>query len=155
MKKEQETQKTTEERLTERNSQRDSHYEKEFACKHDYTCELNEIWSSRRKTSFRSWISEKELSEYLARLEIIGMRLTRNDLSDHAIVATGLNCQKIVLTDFFRANELYCWPDSTSHSHEAVTNPSASAHIDDVRERPFSSSIYYYEWQSFPELKSQ
>lgn len=38
-----------------------------------------------------------ELSEYLARLEITGMRLTRNDLSGQAIVATRLDCQEIVL----------------------------------------------------------
>ena len=38
-----------------------------------------------------------ELSEYLAGLEITGMRLTWNDLSGQAIVATGLDCQEIVL----------------------------------------------------------
>ena len=38
-----------------------------------------------------------ELSEYLAELEITGMRLTRNDLSGRAIVATGLDCQETVL----------------------------------------------------------
>ena len=38
-----------------------------------------------------------ELSEYLARLKITKMRLTRNDLSGRAIVATSLDCQEIVL----------------------------------------------------------
>lgn len=38
-----------------------------------------------------------ELSEYLARLEITGMRLIRNDLPGQAIIATGPDCQEIVL----------------------------------------------------------
>ncbi len=38
-----------------------------------------------------------ELSEYLARLEITRMRLTRNDVSGQAIVATGMDCREIVL----------------------------------------------------------
>lgn len=39
----------------------------------------------------------KELSEYLAQLEIIGMRLTWNDLSGHAIVVTSSVCRETVL----------------------------------------------------------
>lgn len=38
-----------------------------------------------------------ELSEYLARLEITRMRVTRNDLSGPAIIATDQDCQEIVL----------------------------------------------------------
>ena len=37
-----------------------------------------------------------ELSEYLTELEITGMRLTRNDLSGRAIIATGLDYQEII-----------------------------------------------------------
>ena len=38
-----------------------------------------------------------ELSEYLAELEITGMRLAQNDLPGRAIIATGLDRQEIVL----------------------------------------------------------
>lgn len=38
-----------------------------------------------------------ELSEYLARLKITRLRLTRNDVSGIAVVATGMDCQEIVL----------------------------------------------------------
>ena len=56
-----------------------------------------------------------ELSEYLARLEITGVRLTRNDLSGHAIVATGLDCREIVLASLIPSELMSSIADLAVH----------------------------------------
>jgi hypothetical protein len=45
----------------------------------------------------RTSILIEESSDHLTRLEIIEMRITRNDLSDQVIVVTDLDCRKIVI----------------------------------------------------------
>jgi len=57
----------------------------------------------------------KELSEYLARLEITGMRLTWNDLSGHAIVATGSDCRETVLASLNLSESINSIADLTAH----------------------------------------
>jgi len=57
----------------------------------------------------------RELSEYLAQLEIIGMRLTRNDLSGLAIVATGLDCREIVLASLTPSELMSSIADLAAH----------------------------------------
>lgn len=56
-----------------------------------------------------------ELSEYLARLEITGMRLTRNDISGQAIVATGLDCREIVLASLTPSELMSSIADLAAH----------------------------------------
>ena len=46
----------------------------------------------------------EELNQYLARLEITGMRLTRNDLSGQDIVAIGMDRREIVLASLAPSN---------------------------------------------------
>lgn len=57
----------------------------------------------------------KELSEYLARLEITGMRLTWNDLSGHAIVATGSDCRETVLATLNLSESMNSIADLAAH----------------------------------------
>jgi len=57
----------------------------------------------------------KELSEYLARLEITGMRLTWNDLSGHAIVATGSDCRETVLASLNPSESMNSIADLAAH----------------------------------------
>lgn len=57
----------------------------------------------------------EELSEYLARLEIIEMRLTRNDLSGHIIVAIDLDCQEIVLASLTSFESMSSIIDLATH----------------------------------------
>ncbi|KAL9029909.1 MAG: hypothetical protein Q9196_001912 [Gyalolechia fulgens] len=56
-----------------------------------------------------------ELSEYLARLGITGMRLTRNDPSGQAIIATDLDSQEIVLARLAPAVLMNSMADLTAH----------------------------------------
>ena len=56
-----------------------------------------------------------ELSKYLARLEITGIRLTRNDLSGQAIVATGLGCREIVLASLTPSELMSSIADLAAH----------------------------------------
>ncbi|KAL8935150.1 MAG: hypothetical protein Q9211_004856 [Gyalolechia sp. 1 TL-2023] len=56
-----------------------------------------------------------ELSEYLARLGITGMRLTRNDPSGQAIIATDLDSQEIVLARLAPAVLINSMADLTAH----------------------------------------
>ena len=56
-----------------------------------------------------------ELSKYLARLEITGMRLTRNDLSGQAIVATGLDSRGIVLASLTPSELMSSIADLAAH----------------------------------------
>ncbi|KAI9764751.1 MAG: hypothetical protein M1835_007514 [Candelina submexicana] len=57
----------------------------------------------------------RELSEYLARLEITGMRLTQNDLSGQAIVAIGLDCREIVLASLTPSELMSSIADMAAH----------------------------------------
>lgn len=57
----------------------------------------------------------RELSEFLTRLEITGMKLTRNDLSGHDIVATNLNNQKIMLASLTPFKPMSSIADLASH----------------------------------------
>ena len=56
-----------------------------------------------------------ELSNYLARLEISGIRLTQNDLSGQAIVATGLDCREIVLANLTPSELMSSIADLAAH----------------------------------------
>ena len=56
-----------------------------------------------------------ELSKYLARLEITKMRLTPNNLSGHAIVATGLDCREIVLASLTPPELMSSVADMAAH----------------------------------------
>lgn len=56
-----------------------------------------------------------ELSEYLAQLEITGMRLARNDLSGQDIVATGLDRQEIVLASLTPSELVSSTADLAAH----------------------------------------
>ncbi|KAI4228462.1 MAG: hypothetical protein L6R40_008127 [Gallowayella cf. fulva] len=55
------------------------------------------LWSKRQAIDDRTSSLIGEVSQCLARLEITGMRLTRDDLYGQAIIATGRDCQEIVL----------------------------------------------------------
>ena len=57
----------------------------------------------------------EELSEYLAGLEITGMRLTRNDLSGQDIVARGLDCREMVLFSLAPSELLSSVADLAAH----------------------------------------
>jgi len=61
-----------------------------------------------------------ELSEYLAQLEITGMRLTRNDLSGHATIATGLDCREIVLASLAPSELMSSIADLAAHLLDMV-----------------------------------
>ena len=56
-----------------------------------------------------------ELSDHLARLKVTGVRLTRNDLSGHAIVATGLDCREIVLASLTPSELISSIADLAAH----------------------------------------
>ena len=62
----------------------------------------------------------RELSEHLARLEITGLRLTRNKLSGKAVVATGLNCREIVLASLTPSELMSSVADLVAHLHHLV-----------------------------------
>jgi len=56
-----------------------------------------------------------ELSEYLARLEITAMRLTRNDVSGQAIVAIGLDRREIMLASLTPSELMSSTADLAAH----------------------------------------
>lgn len=89
----------------------------------------------------------RELSEFLTRLEITGMRLTRSDLSGHDIVATDLNNQEIVLASLTPFKPMSSIADLASHLlHLVQLQSPQSASISTVPvERPFSPGMYHYE----------
>ena len=56
-----------------------------------------------------------DLSEYLARLEITAMTLTRNDLSGQTTVATGLDCRESVLASLILSELMNSVADLAAH----------------------------------------
>jgi hypothetical protein len=75
------------------------------------------LWSKSQDIDIddRTNILIGELSEFLAQLEITGMRLTRNDLSGHTIVATGLDCREIVLASLTHSELMSSIADLAAH----------------------------------------
>lgn len=62
----------------------------------------------------------RELSEFLTRLEITGMRLTPNDFYGHDIVATDLNNQEIVLASLTSFKPMSSIGELASHLFDLV-----------------------------------
>ena len=55
------------------------------------------------------------IREYLPRLQITAMRLTRNDLSGQTIVVSGLDCRKIVLASLTPSELMNSVADLAAH----------------------------------------
>jgi hypothetical protein len=86
----------------------------------------------------------RELSEFLTRLEIIEMRLTSNNLSDHDIVATRLNNQEIMLVSLISFKSMSFIADLASyilHLMQLQRSQSASKSMISVNDSFFSTYI--------------